>query len=112
MGTSWNDPVPRPKTRHCEPVTRRARVLAARANKNVTVRRAILLGHWDGGSVLNKYGLPLTLPLDTPGRSCEALEGTQAGQSGSEDATASEAVADAGASEAQEGSAAAEEKED
>jgi hypothetical protein len=49
-------------------------VLGARAKKNDTVRRAILLGYWDGGLYLERFGLPKKFEDDWKNRPCEALE--------------------------------------
>jgi hypothetical protein len=74
--TSWNRRIPFPSAKQCDPVTRRARILAARATPRgaSVVRKAIMMGHRDGGEQLEKYGLPRRLPEGTSGQPCEALK--------------------------------------
>lgn len=93
---SWNDRIPFPSVRGQEPVVRRARLLAARTYlPRSRPRWAIMMGHWDGGSVLAKFGLPMRLPEGTPGHGCEALnaEGAQAGEQSLEEPAVSEEAA-------------------
>lgn len=74
--SSRHDKAPFPSTRGLNPDLRFVRVMAARAAdyRSTTVRRAILLGHWDGGSKLALFGLPTVYDESWKNRPCEALQ--------------------------------------
>jgi hypothetical protein len=72
--SSRHDPVPTCLPLRCSPEARRARLIVARKYPvRSATRRAIIRGHWDGGSILAEYGLPMRLPEGTNGQPCEAL---------------------------------------
>jgi hypothetical protein len=76
----------RPRLKSLADDLRRPRLLAARSYPLRSVSRtAILLGQWDGGSVLHKFGMPLRLPLDTKGN-VSAVQKSEATQQLDEEA--------------------------
>jgi hypothetical protein len=74
--SSWNRRIPFPSAKDCDPVTRRARILGARAKPRgaMVTRKAIMMGHWDGGQYLAGFGLPEKFDDTWENQPCEALK--------------------------------------
>jgi hypothetical protein len=72
--SKWNRRIAFPSVRACDPAVRKARLLAAREKPvRSRPRWAIMMGHWDGGDVLAKHGLPVTYDPSWKNKPCEAL---------------------------------------
>jgi hypothetical protein len=74
--SSWDRRIPFPSLHgHRNPTTRRARLLAARSYpQGSRPRWGIMLGHWDGGTILEKFGMPKRFRSNWKNAPCEALE--------------------------------------